>query len=181
MEFNHEADEIYSFYLVVVSRRGGWCLHRVCELFDPSIAYCLNTTPFSYMIIYLRQTPSIKLPFGSDCWDCRYVCRHPAGYSDWVRASLRFTNKFLNIANKNSPPKTKACSISCCMMYSCQSSVWFFATRGWLSDLSSLGNARKDASNGSIQNASIQERWASFWCLMDNNWVFIILKLKVIN
>ena len=107
------------------------------------------------MLIYLRQTPSIKLPFGSDCWDCRYVCRHPAGYSDWVRASLRFTNKFLNIANKNSPPKTKACSLSCCMMYSCQSSVWFFATRGWLSDLSSLGNARKDASNGSIQNPSI--------------------------
>ena len=107
------------------------------------------------MLIYLRQTPSIKLPFGSDCWDCRYVCRHPAGYSDWVRASLRFTNNFLNIANKNSPPKTKACSISCCMMYSCQSSVWFFATRGWLSDLSSLGNARKDASNGSIQNPSI--------------------------
>ena len=109
------------------------------------------------MIIYLRQTPSIKLPFGSDCWDCRYVCRHPAGYSDWVRASLRFTNKFLNIANKNSPPKTKACSLSCCMMYSCQSSVWFFATRGWLSDLSSLGNARKDASNGSIHNQSINQ------------------------
>ena len=108
------------------------------------------------MLIYLRQTPSIKLPFGSDCWDCRYVCRHPAGYSDWVRASLRFTHKFLNIANQKSPPpKMKACSLSCCMMYSCQSSVWFFATRGWLSDLSSLGNARKDASNGSIQNPSI--------------------------
>ena len=115
------------------------------------------------MLIYLRQTPSIKLPFGSDCWDCRYVCRHPAGYSDWVRASLRFTNKFLNIANKNSPPKTKACSISCCMMYSCQSSVWFFATRGWLSDLSSLGNARKDASNGSIQNPSIHPSIKACW------------------
>ena len=102
-----------------------------------SIGYFLFEYQPMYFYAYLFKTdPQHESTFWYGLLRLSLCMPSPGRISDRARASLRFTKHFFTLAVTIFPPQSSVLIILL-YVYSGQSSVWFFAIRWRLSDLSS--------------------------------------------